>query len=162
MPMDKLRYPSNWKQITADIRARAGDCCETCGVRNGAYIYRNKTNPERFVYFDWDDGFTRPDGKTIREENLPDGFQTWRQPTKVILTVHHIGATRDDGTPGDPHDKADCRPENLTALCQRCHLIADRDIHVANARATRSVKRQTAKHTAGQLDLFADNEVSVP
>jgi len=160
MPIkDKSRYPKNWDtEITPRIRTRAGNVCEQCGVRNGASIYRSKANPERFVYFDWDDGFTRPDGRPIREEDLPDGFQTWRQPTKVVLTIHHIGVPKLDGTAGDPHDKMDVRDENLICLCQRCHLIADGDIHVANAKKTRATKKAAQLKTAGQLDLFGDEQ----
>lgn len=33
------------------------------------------------------------------------------RPTGHVLTVHHLNG-----------DKADCSPENLVALCQRCHL----------------------------------------
>lgn len=41
--------------------------------------------------------------------------------SKVILTVAHLN-----------HIKEDCREENLKALCQRCHLWLDKDIHIAN------------------------------
>ena len=45
---------------------------------------------------------------------------------KVLLTVAHLN-----------HDPQDCRPENLRAMCQRCHLRYDRTHHQVNARATR-------------------------
>lgn len=156
MPMRRDRYPANWDEISKRIRARANNVCEQCGVRNGASIYRDKTNPERFVYFDWDEGFTRPDGKPVREENLPYGFNTWRQPTKVVLTVHHIGAVKPDGTAGDPHDKMDVRDKNLIALCQRCHLIADGDIHKTNAKRTRAAKKHAEIAATGQTSMFED------
>jgi hypothetical protein len=57
--------------------------------------------------------------------------------SRVVLTVAHLGAAKPDGTPGDKHDKHDCRPENLAALCQRCHLGFDHGDHVAHARQTR-------------------------
>jgi hypothetical protein len=68
---------------------------------------------------------------------------------RVVLTVHHIGITRPDGRPGDRRDKRDCRDENLVALCQRCHLNADRDLHLAHAAANRRRRRIDA----GQLEL---------
>ena len=47
----------------------------------------------------------------------------------VILTVHHIGVDRTHPyAPGDPHDKLDCRDENLIVLCQKDHLAADAEI----------------------------------
>lgn len=69
--------------------------------------------------------------------------------SKVVLTVAHLGTSYPDGTPGDKHDKTDVRPENLAALCQRCHLNYDRDEHMANAAATRRRRREQA----GQLQL---------
>lgn len=70
----------------------------------------------------------------------------------VTLTVHHIGVAKPDGTPGDRHDKADCRLENLAALCNRCHWIADWDIHYAKAKEA----RRRRKLESGQLELIGD------
>ncbi|WP_027815186.1 hypothetical protein [Paraburkholderia bannensis] len=39
-PENRGRYPSNWKQIRAQILERAGNCCEQCKVRNHAIIQR--------------------------------------------------------------------------------------------------------------------------
>lgn len=44
---------------------------------------------------------------------------------KVVLTVAHLN-----------HDPADCRPENLRAMCQRCHNRYDQPHRRANARRT--------------------------
>lgn len=47
----------------------------------------------------------------------------------VILTTHHIGVDRTHPyAPGDPHEKMDCRDENLVVLCQRDHLAAEAEI----------------------------------
>jgi 5-methylcytosine-specific restriction endonuclease McrA len=75
-------------------------------------------------------------------------------PIKVFLTVHHIGIDKPDGTPGSPHDKMDCRDENLVALCQRCHLLADLKGHIENAKRTRQRKAEEARRAAGQLEMF--------
>ena len=56
---------------------------------------------------------------------------------KIVLTVAHLN-----------HTPMDCRPENLKAMCQRCHLRYDHDLHQRNARETRR-NRKAAK------DLFA-------
>ena len=75
-------------------------------------------------------------------------------PVKVILTVHHIGVVKPDGMPGDPHDKMDCRDENLAALCQRCHWIADLPIHIQKAQE--AIRRyRHARRYDGMLPLFA-------
>lgn len=67
-----------------------------------------------------------------------------------MLTVAHLGTVKPDGTPGDKHDKMDCRDENLAALCQRCHLRYDLDEHKANA----AITRRNKKLAAGQLAMF--------
>lgn len=48
---------------------------------------------------------------------------------KVVLTVAHLD-----------HDPMNCEPENLKAMCQRCHLRYDVPHHMANARKTRDRK----------------------
>lgn len=68
---------------------------------------------------------------------------------KRTMSVHHLGAPRDDGSPGDPHDKMDTRPCNLLALCAACHLRRDLPIHMQHAAETRRRK----KIAAGQLEL---------
>lgn len=50
--------------------------------------------------------------------------------SKVVLTIAHL-----DHTP----ENSD--PDNLRALCQRCHLNYDRHLHAANAARTRETKR---------------------
>lgn len=70
---------------------------------------------------------------------------------KRTMGVHHLGVSHADGTPGDMHDKMDCRAENLLALCSKCHLARDLPGHVANAAETRRRKRVES----GQLELFS-------
>lgn len=75
--------------------------------------------------------------------------------SRVILTVHHIGVAKPDGTPGSRHDKLDCRDENLAALCQRCHWIADWDIHHEKAvAAIREKKYQIIAGADRQKRMF--------
>lgn len=69
---------------------------------------------------------------------------------KRTMSVHHLGAARDDGTPGDMHDKQDCRPVNLLALCSKCHLARDLPGHMQNAART----RRQRKIEAGQMELL--------
>lgn len=57
--------------------------------------------------------------------------------SKVVLTIAHLNHTPDD-----------CRPENLRAWCNRCHLTYDADHHARNAANTRREKRER-----GQLRL---------
>ena len=59
---------------------------------------------------------------------------------KVVLTVAHLN-----------HLESDCRPENLKAMCQRCHLRYDSKHHQKHARETRRKKK-------GISDLFQAKE----
>ncbi len=77
----------------------------------------------------------------------------------VMLTVAHLGVAWPDGRPGDKADKSDCRPENLAALCQRCHLTYDLPEHMLSARRTLAEKRARARAAAGQLSLFDSQDV---
>ncbi|MBI5671263.1 MAG: hypothetical protein HZC41_24975 [Chloroflexi bacterium] len=139
MAMRKDAYPANWEEISRRIRyERAGGKCEWCGAPNDTYIRRNRVNPALW--------------ELASPEDEPDA--QWYRPIKVMLTVHHIGVDKPDGTPGDRHDKLDVRDENLAALCQRCHLFADLDIHIENARQTRRAKREQSAQESGQMRLF--------
>jgi hypothetical protein len=53
----------------------------------------------------------------------------WAKGT-IVLTVAHLN-----------HTGMDCRDENLKAMCQRCHLRYDHDLHQANSRRTRRTKK---------------------
>jgi hypothetical protein len=68
---------------------------------------------------------------------------------KRTMSVHHLGVDKPDGTPGDMHDKQDCRTENLLALCSGCHLRRDLPGHILHAAQTRRAKRIAA----GQQEL---------
>ena len=56
---------------------------------------------------------------------------------RIVLTVAHLD-----------HQPEHCAPENLKAMCQRCHLRYDRGHHQRNSAATRRSKKQN-------LELFA-------
>jgi 5-methylcytosine-specific restriction endonuclease McrA len=153
MPMDKNRYPVNWDAISREVRERAGQKCEQCGVPNGARIIRSSIDPQRYMIFDYQEFvYTWPDGTWIRMSELPEEYDG--REVKVVLTVHHVGVDKPDGTPGDPHDKQDCRSENLQALCQRCHLLADLDGHMQRAKVTRLRKQEARRAERGEVRLF--------
>lgn len=63
----------------------------------------------------------------------------------VVLTTAHLGTDT-----GDKHDKMDVRPENLKAMCQRCHLLFD----IAEHRYNAAVTRRARKIENGQMELF--------
>lgn len=130
MPIDYRKYPPDWGDISKRIRDRAGNVCEECGVPNGSHVTRAKGDRSQWTQVEAGKG------------------------TRIVLTVHHIGVDHADGTPGDPRDKMDVRDENLIALCQACHLAADLDHHIAEARKTRARKRHEQIIQAGQRRLI--------
>lgn len=157
MPMDRRKYPTNWEAISHRIRfERAGGKCEQCGAPNSAEIVRSTFNPGVFIIADDIEPIFRwPDGQRILPGLVPDHFPVWEYPyVRVVLTVHHIGVDKLDGSPGSPDDKMDCRDENLIALCQRCHLLADMPRHVQARHRTLLEKKAAAKREAGQMELF--------
>jgi hypothetical protein len=119
------RYPPDWKSITARIRDRDGNACKFCGVPNGAFIVRNRRHPERFVIVDAHTAdILRANGMKV---------------VRVTLTVAHL-------IEGGP---LQCPDSDLAALCNRCHLVYDLQLHVRNAKRTRRRRRIAA----GQLEL---------
>lgn len=129
--MDHSRYPTNWKAISKRIRERDGNRCAWCGVANGAVGYREPDG--RFVQL----AASKEQAGMDVEYAALDGVKV----ITIVLTVAHLGVPHPDGTPGNKHDKHDCRDENLAALCQKCHLCYDRDEHAANAAETRRRKQ---------------------
>lgn len=148
MPVDRKRYPRDWPDISRQIRyERAGNRCEWCGVENGAIGARDR-------FGNW---WNEDDIHSLPSDCGYDLFGEFPKIIRIVLTVAHLGAPRPDGSPGDVHDKMDCRPENLAALCQRCHLNYDRQEHIHNAKITRIRKRRADQRAAGQMEMFTDD-----
>lgn len=147
MPIkDMSKYPKNWKQISHDIRfVRAGGKCEQCGVLHGAIGARDSEG----IWYG---------NEVIEAMDSAQRYSLWwggnPKLITIVLTTAHLGVDYPDGTKGDKHDKSDCRPENLAAYCQRCHLIYDIDEHIANRRITLAKKRAEKIAATGQLNLL--------
>lgn len=112
MPIDYSKYPPNWKtEIRPSILKRAGDRCERCGVKNYAIGYRDE------------------DGKFHQvSKETAEALMLIRKRTcfRIVLTVAHLN-----------HDVTDNCPENLAALCQKCHLAHDAGQHKATRQKNR-------------------------
>lgn len=130
-PENKARYPSNWKEIRKQILERAKHRCEFCNLQNHAIGYRY--NGE-FVYMPRS---LREAGYVVGDVvECADGSTI--KIIKIVLTIAHLD-----------HTPENCAPENLKALCQRCHLAYDAEHHAQNAAATRRKK-------SGQLEIFQE------
>lgn len=121
MPMDRKKYPKDWERISREIRERSGGRCECRGECGNLH----ECDPGVGVGDELAEiEFVRCPARQGKPNPITDRI--------VILTVAHLN-----------HTPADCRPENLRAMCQRCHLSYDRERHQANARRTRRARRAT-------------------
>ncbi len=98
------KYPANWRELREDVRARAGDKCEGCGVRNHAMGYRDESGC--FVEKDWE---------FINLWRLEGG-----KPLTIVCTAAHLN-----------HRPEDNRLDNLAFLCQQCHNRHDAKMRAA-------------------------------
>lgn len=80
--------------------ARDRGRCVDCGVPDGAFVQRLKSNP-----FIW----REVDPSVAREGEL------WREPIRIVLTTSH-----------NDRRLVDHSLDNLSARCQRCHVLHDR------------------------------------
>lgn len=128
-PGNRALYPANWKsEIRPRILARAGHCCEKCGVPNRAIGWRDDAGNFKIV---------ETDGSKQLLAETQFSYGDIVRLVLIVLTIAHLH---------DPNP-ANCSDDNLAALCQRCHNILDMPMRQANAAATRRRK-------AGTPDLF--------
>lgn len=137
MPIDKSKYPPDWKSIAAEIKGAADWTCQECGRpcrKPGQswceFVGGLLTDREMAWYAQTcDEVFSAEDGF----------FAVVERPQRFTLTVAHLD-----------HDTTNNHPDNLKALCSGCHLRYDAPLHRRNASATRDRKRQAL----GQTSLF--------
>ena len=115
-------YPIDWRELSFVIRfERAGGRCEQCGRPHGKMI--SHLGDGR--WFDPDtDSWRDGQGRAITWLDYRDYLGALKQ-TKVVLAAAHRN-----------HDPTDNRARNLRALCQRCHLLHDREEHRRRRRLT--------------------------
>lgn len=130
-PENRVKYPPNWSEISLKVRSESGDRCEACRVCNRATGYRYGPLKE-----------FRSLSSTERSLALRTLRDFWPELrfTKIVLTVHHLD--------GDP---TNCDRDNLIALCQRCHLIADQSLRKVR-RNLEEQQRQPSLNLKGPED----------
>lgn len=125
------RYPKNWPEIRAGIRLRSNNHCEQCRAPNRELIVRGDADGR-------DAGtYMLPHGEVF--DAVTGEFRGFARGseyegskfTEVVLTVAHID-----------HDESNNDPENLAALCSRCHFALDAS---DNQRRRRERKEKTSK-----------------
>lgn len=103
MPIDKSRYPPNWKWRSLKIKSRDNHTCQHCGAKSGEH------------------GQHTDDGQWLTEKTIQGLVRRgkFHQPisTKTaVLTVAHLD-----------HDETnwEVKDERLLTLCATCHLRYD-------------------------------------
>ncbi len=115
MPIDYARYPANWKsEIVPRILDRANQCCEFCGIENGAKAtsipLRVQENGRYKIRRFW---VTSP-SDLARMQPFALGGEI--KTVKVVLTIAHLDHDEENHVVTD---------DRLRALCQYCHLNYD-------------------------------------
>lgn len=140
-PENRSRYPANWREIRADILARADNCCERCKASNGSLIVRG-IGSDNGTYMNQDaEVFDAENGERLGVYRMSD-YECNGEAVKIVLTIAHLD-----------HTPENCEPSNLRAWCQRCHLRYDAKHHAENA-------RQTRRNRLAMADMFAQTQES--
>lgn len=125
-PEMKSLYPKNWKEIRAEILARADNRCEWkgCGLENGLLGCRDIDG--RFWTFDQFANGEVADDICFADKNgeLKKGF-------RIILTVAHVD--QDPANNGEPGNR-----QNLMALCQYHHNRLDMPYRIKGKKERRA------------------------
>ena len=121
MPCDYSTYPPNWKsEIRPDILTRDNNACKFCGLPNHSTGFRQSN------------GDFQPYEPTLDfHEAKKIAKAVGLRLIKIVLTIAHLD-----------HDNTNNDYDNLAALCQRCHILHDKDQHAANAKATNQKKKK--------------------
>lgn len=78
-PENRLRYPSQWKEIRAEILARAGNACEFCGLQNGVIGHRDSRGVFQVL---------APKGYLVQHiQQLHPDVRVFQ----IVLTIAHMG-----------------------------------------------------------------------
>ena len=116
-------YPIDWPQISHWVRfVRAKGRCQVCGRPHGETVQH--LGDGRW----WDEtDQTWRDGRARKVPSPALAEDVLVRTTKVVLAAAHLD-----------HDPAHCgrRHRNVSALCQRCHMLHDRPEHRRRIRMT--------------------------
>ncbi|HLN56108.1 MAG TPA: hypothetical protein VK207_08950 [Bacteroidales bacterium] len=152
LPENKGLYPDNWEEIRRATLARDKYCCRVCGLHDHSVGYRESgvfvPDCGNIIHDMAGHGYAWPDGlplshkqawdiKTFLNEAEIEGVRRW---IVIVLTVAHLD-----------HNPANCVPENLASLCQRCHNIYDRAHRNETMRLTRIRKNPQLQLTFCEL-----------
>jgi len=112
-PENKKLYPKNWKEIRRQILKRADNKCEFCGVENYAVGFRNDKG--EFI--------------NVCKCAWHSGMADLSKIVRIILTIAHLD-----------HNPTNNNPDNLRALCQKCHNNYDKQHRAETRRKTKEMR----------------------
>ena len=113
-PQFKWLYPIDWPELSKAIRfGRAKGRCECCGRPHGEQV-KHLGDGGWWDAQDhtWRNGLGRALPRLVINDNA------LVRMTKVVLATAHLD-----------HDPTNNPRRNLKALCQRCHMLHDREEH---------------------------------
>lgn len=121
-----------WQYFRAWALERAEHQCQLCGVDNYAVVTYNE-NGKREIdsteqYLDIN-GVPRIYSEARSYADMMNRDVPNMKFIVIVLTIAHL-----DHNPENNH------PDNLRALCQKCHLNHDKELHKKNAAETRRKK----------------------
>lgn len=99
--------PADWSVLRAQVLERAENCCEMCGIANGALYEAERVElitAADVAQLPLLPGDASPPSHTVEFPRL----------VRVVLAIAHLR-----------HDRTDRDLDYLQALCQRCHLEYD-------------------------------------
>jgi hypothetical protein len=115
MPIDYKKYHPDWlTKIRPKILIRANYKCEICKREHLKWYFKADLTYKDSLDF-W---------------MIEKASEVGQPIVKVVLTIAHLN-----------HDVNDNRPENLKALCQKCHLNHDRANNIMKRKANKSKKK---------------------
>jgi hypothetical protein len=158
MPMKRHLYPKHWEEFSRFIRFdRAKNHCEFCNVPNGELIERGVLDGIPFYWLTSGETFNAETGESLGQIHSYDLEFSTKQPTKVVLTVAHLD--NDNGICDcEIKTKLKCaNPDHVKALCQRCHLLYDRDRHLKNRNQTFATRNDDKRGLFGELENENNN-----
>ena len=149
MPIDLSLYPENWDEISLSVKQNANWTCEWCGrpcrppgvSQKDTEKWLKDNHPEWLPHLfkiveDYENcilpGFLVPSGSCKAITGII------KKPQRFTLTTAHLD-----------HNPANCKSENLKALCSVCHLNLDRD----DWNRTRKARQMKLWEKCGQLTL---------
>ena len=127
-PENKKLYPKNFKEISGKVKESQGHKCAFCNIPDKIVVYRGVHNGEN-VYMTENCNLFRADNSEFIC-NYPN-FYASKKAIKVVLTTAHLN-----------HDPTNNAPENLKALCQRCHNAYDAKHRAETRKNTKLLKNK--------------------